>query len=158
MLARVWDVTELGARGNREANDSAAIQKAIDGASQAGGGTVYVPAGSYRCGQLQLRSHVTLHVEAGATLWVSADKADYKRGNAFLLAQDQNEVAIEGRGTICGTGQEDLQRKRGATAPAGLARRDPEIHGLRERHHPGRHYPAQRQLDARSGALRGRGD
>ena len=117
MLGRVWDVTELGARGNQEANDTATIQKAIDSASQAGGGTVYVPAGNYRCGQLQLRSHVTLHLEAGATLWVSADKADYKRGNTFLLAQDQNDVAIEGRGTIQGTGAEDLQRKRGDKRP-----------------------------------------
>ena len=106
--ARVWDVMELGARGDKEANDTAAIQKAIDSASQAGGGTVYVPAGDYRCGQLQLHSNVTLHIEAGAALWVSPDKADYKRGNAFLLAQDQNNVAIEGQGTIHGTGQEDL--------------------------------------------------
>jgi hypothetical protein len=111
--ARVWDVTELGARGDKEANDTAAIQKAIDSVSQAGGGTVYVPTGNYRCGQLQLRNNVTLRIEAGATLWVSPDKADYKRGNTFLLAQDQNNVVIEGRGTICGTGQEDLQRKRG---------------------------------------------
>jgi polygalacturonase len=115
--ARVWDVTELGARGDKEANDTAAIQKAIDGAAQAGGGTVYVPTGDYRCGQLQLRSNVTLHIEAGATLWVSSDKADYKRGNTFLLAQDQNNIAIEGRGTIHGTGQEDLQRKRGDKRP-----------------------------------------
>jgi len=115
--ARVWDVTELGARGDKEANDTAAIQKAIDGAAQAGGGTVYVPAGNYRCGQLHLRSNVTLHIEAGATLWIGSSKEDYKRGNTFLLAQDQNNIAIEGRGTIHGTGQEDLQRKRGDKRP-----------------------------------------
>jgi polygalacturonase len=115
--ARVWNVTELGARGDKEANDTAAIQKAIDGASQAGGGTAYVPAGNYRCGQLQLRSNVILYIESGATLWVSPDRKDYKRGNTFLLAQDQNNVAIEGRGTIHGTGQDDLQRKRGDKRP-----------------------------------------
>jgi polygalacturonase len=38
--AWVWDVTELGARGNKEANDTAAVQKAIDSASQTGGGVV----------------------------------------------------------------------------------------------------------------------
>lgn len=115
--SRTWNVTELGARGHQETNDTAAIQQAIDKASQAGGGTVYVPAGDYRCGQLQLRSQVTLQIEAGATLWVSPDKADYQHGNTFLLAQDQNNIAIEGRGTIQGTGQEDLQRKRGDKRP-----------------------------------------
>ncbi|MCU0916884.1 MAG: glycosyl hydrolase family 28 protein, partial [Planctomycetes bacterium] len=115
--ARGWDVTELGARGDRQANDTAAIQKAIDSAAQAGGGTVYVPAGNYRCGQLQLRSQVTMHLESGATLWVSPDRQDYPRGNRFLVARDQNDITIEGRGTIHGTGAQDLQRKRGDKRP-----------------------------------------
>ncbi len=115
--ARVWDVNALGAQADKVTNDAVVIQKAIDNAAQAGGGMVYVPAGDYRCGQLQLRSNVALHLEAGATLWVSSDKAHYRRGNTFLLAQDQNNVTIEGRGTIHGTGQEDLQRKRGDNRP-----------------------------------------
>ncbi|MCL5279204.1 MAG: glycosyl hydrolase family 28 protein [Planctomycetes bacterium] len=115
--ARIWDVNQLGAQGDKRSNDAPVIQKAIDNAAQAGGGTVYVPAGNYRCGQLQLRSHVTLYLESGATLWVSPDKADYQRGNTFLLAQDQNNITIGGRGTIHGTGQEDLQRKRGDKRP-----------------------------------------
>jgi polygalacturonase len=114
--ARVWDVNALGAHGDKTTDGTTVIQKAIDNAAQ-GGGTVYIPAGDYRCGQLQLRSHVTLHLEAGATLWVSPDKADYQRGNTFLLAQDQNDITIEGRGTIHGTGQGDLQRKRGDQRP-----------------------------------------
>ena len=115
--ARVWDVNELGAQGDQRTNDAVIIQKVIDNAAQAGGGTVYVPAGNYRCGPLQLRSHVTLYLEAGATLWVSPEKADYQRGNTFLLAQDQNNVTIAGQGTIHGTGAEDLQRKRGDKRP-----------------------------------------
>lgn len=115
--ARIWDVNGLGAQGDKKTDDTAVIQKAIDNAAQAGGGTVYVPAGNYRCGQLQLRSHVTLHLEAGATLWVDPNKAGYPRGNTFLLAQDQNDITIEGQGTIHGTGAEDLQRKRGDKRP-----------------------------------------
>jgi hypothetical protein len=111
--ARVWDVRELGARGDKETNDTAALQKAIDSAAQAGGGTVYVPAGNYRCGQLQLKTGVTLHLEAGATLWVSPAKEDYRHGNRFLFARDQNDITIQGRGTIHGTGRDDLLRKRG---------------------------------------------
>jgi len=115
--ARVWDVTELGARGDNEANDTAALQKAIDNAAQAGGGTVYVPAGDYRCGQLQLKTGVTLHLEAGATLWVSPAREDYRHGNRFLYARDQNDITIQGRGTIHGTGRDDLQRRRGDKRP-----------------------------------------
>ncbi len=115
--ARIWDVNALGARGDKTTNETTVIQKAIDNAARAGGGTVYVPAGDYRCGQLELRSHVTLHLESGATVWVSPEKADYQHGNTFLLARDQNDIALEGRGTIHGTGREDLQRKRGDKRP-----------------------------------------
>lgn len=112
-----WNVKESGARGDKEANDTVAIQSAIEKCAEAGGGTVYVPAGDYRCGQLQLRSNVTLHLEAGATLWVSAAKEDYGEGNRFLLARDQSHITLEGRGVIHGTGEGDLQRKRGDDRP-----------------------------------------
>ena len=75
---------------------------------------VYVPAGDYRCGALRLRSHVSLFLEAGATLWVSPDKEDYAGSNRFLYAEDQNNITIEGRGTIHGTGRDDLLRKKTA--------------------------------------------
>jgi hypothetical protein len=111
-----WNVKDHGARGDKQANDTTAIQAAIDKCADAGGGTVYLPAGDYRCGQLHLKTGVTLRVESGATLWVSPDKQDYRRGNRFLFAEDQNDITIEGRGTIYGTGQGDLGRKRGDTS------------------------------------------
>ncbi len=115
--ARVWDVTELGARGDKEANDTTAIQKAIDSASQAGGGIAYLPAGDYRCAQLQLRSNVTVHIEAGATLWVSPEREHYRSGSRFLFAQGAENITLEGRGTIQGTGEKGLHRRRGDTQP-----------------------------------------
>ena len=111
-----WNVKDHGARGDKQANDTTAIQAAIDKCADAGGGTVYVPAGEYRCGQLHLKTGVTLRVESGATLWVSPDKQDYRRGNRFLFAEDQNDITIEGHGTIHGTGRADLGRKRGGTS------------------------------------------
>ncbi len=110
-----WNVKDHGARGDKQADDTAAIQAAIDTCVGAGGGTVYLPAGDYRCGQLHLKTGVTLHVEAGAALWVSPDRQDYRRGNRFLFAEDQNDITIQGRGTIHGTGRDDLGRKRGDT-------------------------------------------
>jgi len=60
---------------------------------------------------------VSLYLESGATLWVSPKKEDYKEGNRFLYAEDQTNITIEGRGVILGTGQEDLQRKKGDDKP-----------------------------------------
>jgi hypothetical protein len=108
---RIYNVRELGAQGDKKGNDGPAIQAAIDACSAAGGGIVYVPAGDYFCGGLRLRSNVSLYLEAGATLWVSAEKEDYKEGNRFLYAEDEKNITIEGRGTIHGTGQTDLMRK-----------------------------------------------
>jgi polygalacturonase len=110
--AKGWDVTELGAKGDKQTNSGPAIQAAIDKCTAAGGGTVLVPAGDYLCGQLNLKSNVTLHIEAGATLWVSPRKDDYSKGNRFLFAEGQSNITIEGRGTIHGTGEADLARRR----------------------------------------------
>jgi len=110
--ARICDITDYGVQADKKTNDARAIQAAIDACAAAGGGTVYVPAGDYLCGQLQLKSNVALHLESGATLWVSPKKQDYERGNRFLYADGQKNITIQGRGTIHGTGQADLMRKR----------------------------------------------
>jgi polygalacturonase len=110
--AKVWDVTELGAKADKQTNAGPAIQAAVDQCAAAGGGTVFVPAGDYLCGQLALKSNVTLHIEAGATLWVSPSKGDYSKGNRFLFADGQSNITIQGRGTIHGTGEANLARKR----------------------------------------------
>jgi polygalacturonase len=115
--ARIWGIGDFGATGNKKHNDGPSIQRAIDACAEDGGGIVYVPTGDYLCGGLQLRSYVSLYLESGATLWVSPKKEHYENGNRFLYAEDQTNVTIEGRGTIHGTGQEDLQRKRGDDKP-----------------------------------------
>lgn len=56
---------------------TAALQRLIDDVGAAGGGTVVVPAGSWRTGRLQLRSHVNLHLEEGAKLLFSGQIEDY---------------------------------------------------------------------------------
>ncbi|MBQ0031530.1 MAG: hypothetical protein KBT68_01880 [bacterium] len=54
-----------------------AIQAAIDGCAAKGGGRVEVPAGTWICGTIRLRSGVDLHLEKGAVLQASPDLADY---------------------------------------------------------------------------------
>ena len=115
----MFNVKEFGARGDRQSNDRTAIQAAIDACTRAGGGTVYVPAGDYLSGTIRLRSHVTLRLDAGATLWTSAAPDDYdtlhdyeKLGRmligTLLVAEDAEHIAVVGEGTIHGTGMADF--------------------------------------------------
>src|SRR5262249_48638897 len=64
----VFDVKAYGAKGDGKALDSPSINKAIDAASNNGGGTVFVPAGTYRSFSIRLKSNITLYLDQGATL------------------------------------------------------------------------------------------
>jgi hypothetical protein len=55
-----FNVKDEGALGNNIADDTAAIQAAIDKAGTAGGGIVYVPRGTYKVSTLRMKSFVTL--------------------------------------------------------------------------------------------------
>lgn len=75
--ATPFDVRAFGATGDGRTLDSPAVNRAIAAAAHAGGGTVEFPAGNYLCGSLRLASHVTLHLNAGATITATADPAAY---------------------------------------------------------------------------------
>jgi polygalacturonase len=116
---RQFDVKAHGATGVRTENATAACQSAIDACTAAGGGTVNVPPGDYSVGMLQLKDNVTLHVEAGATLFLIQDNAQFPRGQrAMLFAENAVNVAITGRGTLDGLAQYEFVPMRGV---------DPEI-------------------------------
>jgi polygalacturonase len=68
----VYDVRAFGAAGDGKAIDSPAINRAIDAAAGAGGGTVYFRAGDYLCYSIHLKSKVAIYLEQGATI-VAAD-------------------------------------------------------------------------------------
>ena len=71
------DITAFGAAANAGDLQTPAIQAAIDDCFTRGGGTVTVPAGTFRTGGIRLRSHVTLHLLTGAVLRGSRDPEDY---------------------------------------------------------------------------------
>ncbi len=66
-----FDARSFGAAGNQEADDTAAIQAALDAAGKAGGGIVWLPRGNYRCaGHLTIPDNVTLQgVFTAPTAW-----------------------------------------------------------------------------------------
>ncbi len=67
--AQGWlNVREHGAAGDGKRLDSPAINEAIAAVARAGGGTVYFPAGVYRCYSLRLASYVSLYLDQGATI------------------------------------------------------------------------------------------
>src|ERR1035441_8584054 len=56
-----YSVRDFGAQGDGKTDDTAAFQKALDAARQAGGGVVYAPRGNYFfAGHLNVPSAVTL--------------------------------------------------------------------------------------------------
>jgi polygalacturonase len=64
----VYDVRAFGAKGDGRTLDTPAINRAIDAASAAGGGTVNFSAGTYLSVSIHLKSNITLHLDQGATI------------------------------------------------------------------------------------------
>lgn len=146
--ARTYDVRAYGARGDGRTKDTAAIQKAIDAASQTGG-VVRIPAGAYLSGTLRLNSRVAIEIAAGAALLASPDQADFSSYEelpfkpvddhettyfryALLAGEDVDEVSIYGAGTIDGN-----RSKRGGPKPIALKRcRRISIRGVTIRNSP----------------------
>ena len=64
----IFDVRKYGATGDGKTLDTDAVNRAIDAAASAGGGVVLLPAGTYLCFSIRLKSHVHLHLEQGCTI------------------------------------------------------------------------------------------
>jgi len=107
------NVVDLGARGDGSGNDGGIVQEAIDRCSGEGGGTVYLPPGSYLSGPVILRTGVSLRLEGGAVLMASRNPADYSDRGVFISAKGEERITICGRGIIDGQTREDLGRRPG---------------------------------------------
>jgi polygalacturonase len=114
-----FSVRQFGAKGDGQTKDTKAIQATMDAAGVAGGGTVYFPPGKYVSGTVRFTSHVTVFLDAGATLTFSPDrddfdpleKLDFKPPDddetsdfhyALLRGQNVEHVGVVGPGTIDG--------------------------------------------------------
>ena len=115
----IFNVRDFGATGKRSDNATIPVRTAIDACNVAGGGTVYIPPGNYTVGTLELKDNINLHLEAGATLFLSQDAADFiQSSRTMIFAQGAKNIAVTGRGTLDGLAQYEFVEMRGI---------DPEI-------------------------------
>jgi polygalacturonase len=118
-----YDVKNYGAKGDGKRLDTKAIDKAIDAAHQAGGGTVVFPAGDYLSVTIHLQSNVGLYLSHGATIIAATtgegvqydlpEKSenslyqDYGHSyfhNSLIVGEDLHDISITGPGRIWGEG------------------------------------------------------
>ena len=107
--ARIFDVRDLGARGDGKTLDTAAIQQALDQCGKAGGGIVRLTSGTYLSKPIYLRNQTTLQLDAGATLIATDEREDFVNPGgrgfvAFINGSNLTNVTITGKGAIDGSG------------------------------------------------------
>jgi polygalacturonase len=120
----VFNVRYFGAAGDGKNLDSPAINKAIQSASQSGGGTVVIPAGTYFCGSIRLTNNINLYLDAGAVILGAPqnlnayDPAEPFEGKAYqdaghtyfhnslIWGENLTNISITGPGMINGGGLE----------------------------------------------------
>lgn len=109
--AAVFSPGDFGAVFNGTANDGASLQRAIDAANAAGGGTVILPSGrTLMAGSIELKSNVVLDLEPGSRLVSSTLQSDFP-DSIFIKARHAQNVSITGSGTIDGRGLEFLGKE-----------------------------------------------
>lgn len=119
----VLSVKKFGATGDGKTLDTQAINKTIDAAAAAGGGTVYFPAGNYLSVSIHLKSNIALYLDQGATI-IAANTSNEARydppepnewdkyqdfghshwHNSLIWGENLTNVSILGPGMIWGKG------------------------------------------------------
>src|SRR2546421_4757527 len=107
-----FDVTKYGAKGDGKADNTAAFKAAIKACSDAGGGHVIVPSGTYVSGAIHLLTGVDFHLNSGATIKFSGTAANFPivltryegiecmNRSPMVYAYGQKNIALTGSGTL----------------------------------------------------------
>lgn len=115
---------DCGAAADGAQLDTKAIQTAIDKCAAAGGGTALLDGGKFLSGTIYLRSHVTLRVEAGATLLGSTNAGDYPHNltairsytdnyvrQSLIAGENLENIGLVGDGLIDGQGGSFIRKR-----------------------------------------------
>ena len=95
----VMDVAKHGVASDAKADQTTAIQALLDRcAATTDGGTVYFPAGVYRCGSLMIGSNTTLYLDRGALLKAKDTPGEFAK--RFLYVRGAHNARLAGPGTI----------------------------------------------------------
>jgi polygalacturonase len=119
----IYDVRSFGAKGDGSHVDTPAINKAIETAAAAGGGTVLFPAGNYLCYTIHLKNNIDLYLDQGACIVAGEtgpqgqyDPAEPNHWdhyqdfghshwhNSLIVGEEMHDLSILGPGLIWGKG------------------------------------------------------
>jgi polygalacturonase len=122
-FSSAYNVRNYGAKGDGKQLDTDAINKAIETAAAAGGGTVLFPAGDYLSTSIRLKSNIALYLDQGATIIAAETTATAKYDppepnewdayedfghthwhNSLIWGEHLENVSILGPGRIWGRG------------------------------------------------------
>jgi polygalacturonase len=122
LSAKDYNIKDFGAIADGKTLTNKAFNKALEAASNNGGGRVIVPAGEYLCGSIRMKSNTELHFEDGAKIiaapenYQAYDKREpwdgpqYQDGghtffhNSLIWADGEKNISITGKGFIDGVG------------------------------------------------------
>ncbi len=112
---KVYSIIDFGAISDSDSLSTKAINAAISECSSNGGGTVIVPAGTFKSGPIVLKSNVNLNLDEKAVLSFSTNPADYLpvvytrwegidcyNYSPLIYANGAENIAITGKGLLKG--------------------------------------------------------
>ncbi|TDE45896.1 DUF1565 domain-containing protein [Flavobacterium rhamnosiphilum] len=111
MFAKDYKASLFGINSDGKTLNTTSIQFAINHINANGGGRLVFNVGRYLTGTINLKSNVTLHFDEGAILLGSTNPFDYEKTSAswcyaLVVAYDQENIGITGKGILDGQGVE----------------------------------------------------
>ena len=119
------NINDFGGVADGTTMNTEAFRKAIAHLTEHGGGRLTVPRGIWLTGPIELKSKIELHLQKGALVLFSGNRADYplvesyfegissRRCMSPLTARNAEDIAITGNGVFNGNGQNWRPVKRG---------------------------------------------